>query len=393
MDKPNQKKNLNSEDLKKYLSGSVANRHEIEKKLLDDSFSSDALDGFEKIKSDNIDEKIVLSDLKKRLNNRVLTKKRNPIFTWKSMSIAASLILVLGVSLFTLFFKKENEIAAITLPKEILDTTSKQINQDLAPVIPPQQNNVVSIKTNEPFDIQVLESKELANISAVYSPAPISVEILLDSITPNPVLAKSDVETVTISGQILDSENNPIPGVNISLKKHATTVTDSNGVFKVNHAEKDDLIQISAIGYQTKELKVSENDLGKIKLEEDTGALSEVIVTTKYPDNKKPMPTQSLLSQEPKPQMGWDNFDNYLLNSVKQTGAVSTLNLNGSIKFRAIIEPSGAITNVKLEENNLSKEQTEKIAKTIENNSRWIPAKKKGKNIRKEIKREIKIKN
>lgn len=393
MDKSNRKKNLNSKDLKKYLSDSVANRYEIEKKLLDDSFASDALDGFEKMKSDNVNEKVVIDDLKIRLNKRVKTKKKKRIFTWKSMSIAASILLVLGVGLFTLFFKKENEIAIITPLKETQDSISKPIDDDLALVIPPQKSKEVSIKTIEMVGVQDSETKELNNISSIYSLPPNSVEILIDSIVPSRVLAKAEVQTITITGQILDSENNPIPGVNISLKNQAATSTDLNGEFKVNDGQKDDLIQISAIGYKTKEVKIWENNLGKIKLEDDTGALSEVIVTAKYPDNKKPMPTQTLLNQEPKPQMGWDNFDNYLLNSVKQTGSVSTLNLNGSIKFRAIIEPSGAITNVKLEENNLSKEQTEKIAKTIENNSKWIPAKKKGKNIRKEIKREIKVKN
>ena len=393
MNKSNQKKNLNSEDLKKYLSDSVTNRHEIEKKLLNDSFSSDALVGFEKMKSDNVNEKIVLDDLKKRLNNRVLKNKSKRIFTWKSMSIAASILLVLGVSLFALFFNKENEFTTITPLKETQDSIPKPIDDDLALVIPPQKSKEVSIKTNETVVVQDSKTKELANISSVYSPAPISVEILHDSITPSPVFAKAEVQTVTITGQILDSENNPIPGVNISLKKQAATSTDLNGEFKVIDVQKDELIQISAIGYQTKEVKISENNLWKIKLAEDSGDLAEVIVTAKNSEDKNLKPTQTLLNQEPKPQMGWDNFDNYLLNSVKQTGSVSTLNLNGSIKFRAIIEPSGAITNVKLEENNLSKEQTEKIAKTIENNSTWIPAKKKGKNIRKEIKREIKVKN
>ncbi len=393
MDKSNQKKNLNSEDLKKYLSDSVANRHEIEKKLLNDSFSSDALDGFEKIKSDNVNEKVVIDDLKKRLNNRVIKKKRNRIITWKSMSIAASILLVLGVSLFTLFFKKENEIAAITLPKETLDTTSKQINQGLALVMPPQKSKEVSIKTNETVVVQDSETKEFANISSIYSPAPISVEILVDSIMPSIILAKADVETLTVSGQILDSENNPIPGVNISLKKQASTSTDSNGEFKLNDAQKDDLIQISAIGYQTKELQVGKSDLGKIKLKEDSEAMAEVIVSSPKATERKTEQTQSINNQEPEPKIGWQNYENFLLNSVRQTGAVSTLHFGNTIHFRAVIEPSGEVSKVIFDEDKMKKEDAEKLSNSIKNGPKWIPAKKKGKNIRKEIKREIKVKD
>lgn len=387
MDKSNRKKNLNSEDLKKYLSGSAQNRHEVERNMLDDNFANDALEGFEKLKSDKIDENAALTELRNRLNNRVLDKKRAPFFTWQRIGLAASIILILGATIFVFKNKEPQEIAKesspITSPKD-----SNISNENLAVVLPPQKKNKEESKifskntTNEPPPISDFEVEKYISQSPI--------EAVSDSVNAPLILAKS---TINVTGQILDAENNPIPGVNILIKNQPAASSDSNGEFNLKSVSKDDLIQLSAVGYETKELKLKENDLGKIKLEESQDALAEVIVTPNKPSVKKSAPTQTQINQEPKPQIGWDNYDNYLLNSVKQTGSVSTINSSGKISFRATIEPTGDITNIKLDANDLNKQQVEVLTKSIKNGSKWIPARKKGKKIRKEIKREIKIEN
>src|ERR1035437_5976647 len=86
----------------------------------------------------------------------------------------------------------------------------------------------------------------------------------------------SDVTTFT--GTVLEqSSGQPLIGVSILVKGSTQgTMTDLNGVFSIK-AKVGETLKVSYIGYTTQEVKVSGAQL-KIRLEEDTKSLDEVVV-------------------------------------------------------------------------------------------------------------------
>ena len=84
----------------------------------------------------------------------------------------------------------------------------------------------------------------------------------------------------TISGKVVDNKTgSPIPGVSVKLKStRKGTTTNNEGVFKIQ-ANPGDEIELSAIGFKSKQVKfLGSSDLS-ISLEENTDELNEVVVT------------------------------------------------------------------------------------------------------------------
>ncbi|HFX17777.1 MAG TPA: TonB-dependent receptor [Flavobacteriales bacterium] len=96
---------------------------------------------------------------------------------------------------------------------------------------------------------------------------------------------------ITITGQVTDSLQVPLPQANIILKKGNAiityTTTDQNGHFEIK-AEKDTyILKVTYLGYQSKQVKLSGKDSYKklmIKLNPVETALDEVVLNTKILD-------------------------------------------------------------------------------------------------------------
>ena len=88
---------------------------------------------------------------------------------------------------------------------------------------------------------------------------------------------------VKVSGVVLDEQNQPLPFVNVYLKKTTIgTVTDEQGRFKLTSSKKRGKIEASFIGYKTKSFKFNlRKKYFKIILKEDSNTLDEVIIVTK----------------------------------------------------------------------------------------------------------------
>jgi CarboxypepD_reg-like domain len=407
---------LKAEDIKKYLSGNATptEKHEAEKKLLNDAFATDAADGFEALKKDKIDEKAAINDLKKRLDSRIKSGSQKKLSTktiplWQNISVAASVVLVLGASLY--FFVKTTDNQTVTSKESAIP------NQDLSPKSAPIENKQKEIIENQSIEkskkteriavnksieteavtLPQAESQsvnittEIEEKTASIPPPPKAEEVYRSVAKPSAAMAKTEVQQ-QFSGQILDKENNPIAGVSISLKSAVKgTQTDINGNFRINDLKVGDVLQISSIGYSSQELVVKSTDLGKIKLSEDAGALSEVVVVGYGKAKEAQTPTANKLNQEPMPKIGWTEYDNYLLNTLKNTSTITKSQLKEPLRFSMTVEPNGDVSNVQIE-NNLPKEQTQKVVEAIEKGPKWLPATKKGKKVRKNILRELFLK-
>ncbi|HLO59490.1 MAG TPA: von Willebrand factor type A domain-containing protein [Bacteroidales bacterium] len=82
-----------------------------------------------------------------------------------------------------------------------------------------------------------------------------------------------------ITGKVVDSSNNPIPGVNIVIKGTTTgTVTDANGEFSIQVTDENAVLVFTYIGYNTEEVKVNSSGNLLVMLTENVAQLDEVVV-------------------------------------------------------------------------------------------------------------------
>lgn len=93
----------------------------------------------------------------------------------------------------------------------------------------------------------------------------------------------------TVSGIVTDSKNEPLIGVNVTIKNASTTgtITDIDGKYSLEIPSGNSVLVFSYIGYSTQEVKVSNRSVVDIVLKDDMQALEEVVVvgygTMKYP--------------------------------------------------------------------------------------------------------------
>ena len=87
------------------------------------------------------------------------------------------------------------------------------------------------------------------------------------------VLAPPEImaQGLTIKGQVLDSNNEPIIGASIVEKGNTSngTITDFDGNFSFKISGKGKTIVITYIGYQTQELTVTSGKALKVIMKED----------------------------------------------------------------------------------------------------------------------------
>ena len=86
---------------------------------------------------------------------------------------------------------------------------------------------------------------------------------------------------LTVSGGVLDTFGDPLPGVGIFIKNAPGigTVTDSNGRFSMKAARRE-VIVFQMIGMANYEKVAEKNEADvEIVLEEDTQVLEEVVIT------------------------------------------------------------------------------------------------------------------
>lgn len=84
----------------------------------------------------------------------------------------------------------------------------------------------------------------------------------------------------TVSGIVTDSKNEPLIGVNVTIKNASTTgtITDIDGKYSLEIPSGNSVLVFSTAGYSTQEVKVSNQSVVDIVLKDDMQALEEVVV-------------------------------------------------------------------------------------------------------------------
>lgn len=106
----------------------------------------------------------------------------------------------------------------------------------------------------------------------------------VDSFSPIVGLDAKEViienQSLTIRGQVTDSDGEALSGVSIQQKGTTVgTTTDGDGRYTINVSDNNSVLVFSYIGYITLEVNVNNRNLINVILEVDNESLSEVVVT------------------------------------------------------------------------------------------------------------------
>src|SRR6187402_711143 len=86
-------------------------------------------------------------------------------------------------------------------------------------------------------------------------------------------------QAITLKGKVTDDKNLPVAAASVRLKGSASgAITDGGGVFTLTYPGAGTLV-ITAIGYETKEIKLSGETSLNVTLTQDNTVLNEVVVT------------------------------------------------------------------------------------------------------------------
>jgi len=163
-------------------------------------------------------------------------------------------------------------------------------------------------------------------------------------------------QSIDINGRVLDEKNQPLPGATVSVKGlKKQTVTNSDGEFTLKDVDEDAVLTITFLGYQTREIKASEN-LGNLILTVQTDQLDEVTVSTGYQTLSKERVTGSFSTVSSK------QLDQQRLSSMQSLleGRIPGYNnglIRGTTSMNGLVQPLYVIDgfpveNLKLDANN-----------------------------------------
>jgi len=104
----------------------------------------------------------------------------------------------------------------------------------------------------------------------------------------NPKQTPTPKNTVSVKGAIEDNNNEPLIGVSVFLKSDRSkgTITDVDGNFILENIPEGSTIVISYIGYQQQEIVAKESAAIKLRLQEDSKIMDEVVIVGYTPMRK-----------------------------------------------------------------------------------------------------------
>ncbi len=164
-----------------------------------------------------------------------------------------------------------------------------------------------------------------------------------------PVFDKLQEKTIT--GTVVDENDEGLPGVNILVKNTTIgTVTDINGDYRLNAPDDATTLVFSSVGYTTEEVSIDNRSIINVSLVPDVQALSEIVVTAFGIEKEKKALSYSVQEVEGErlAAVGNTNVVNSIQGkvagvTVKQTsgapGSGSRITIRGSRSFVGNNEP------------------------------------------------------
>ena len=185
-------------------------------------------------------------------------------------------------------------------------------------------------------------------------------------------------ESKILKGKVTDSSGEPLPGVNVRLAgSDKGTITNLNGEYSLPLPVEDALLDISFIGYETKNIPVDANETQLLAvLEEDVKSLSEVVVIGYGAQKRRDVTgTVSTVAEfsPPKPAEGMKSFKKYLKQHQRYTAGARETKVEGAVIVEFFVEPDGALSNFRIRKS-LGYGLDEEAIRLLKEGPAWLPA-------------------
>ena len=276
--------------------------HRLEKESMKDPFLADAMDGYGQVEG-NHEQRI--GQLRMQVSARAtkkrnLSKKQNSYaVTW---SIAACLVIGIGISCYFLFLKKRMTddvfIAKEEIPSAVFEPISpkEEISSLAETKIKQDSTHEVTATPTDKKDI-VAKSKSIPKTQS----APVAITPVIEEtvgrtdIQEERIVADTDTSLSEvhqlkaakaatpnlnlIKGKVTDEKGEPIIGASVAYTgTNIGTVTDLNGEFILKKEKGNKQLTAQFIGYEPVEIPVDTSRTMLIAMNEDQKGLSEVVV-------------------------------------------------------------------------------------------------------------------
>jgi hypothetical protein len=381
--------------------------HQLEREAQNDPFLMDALEGYADAGKDQQGN---LAGIRGRLQQRTETKVKR-LLPWKTISVAASIVVVLGIG--TLWLTKNDTVAVQegktaylqkepARPPSLPDTTAvgniapqastqaaeaeiakrqryssakrkrysgKTIYPDNYGQNPGEVADKTIIRQGDSTSMEERvavgffgspqKKEQQPETSQVVAIAPDTLHRILAGRVPGARVddrLKSN-SAKNLSGIVIDGRD-VLPGVLVRVNgTNIGAITDAQGKFTVPVVPDKSVLSLGYAGYQQKQVKVSDQDSLVIAMEPSKGALNEVVVTG-YGTAKKQ-------KVKPYPISGQKQFDEYL-----QQNATSPDGKTGAVKLSFVVNTDGSLSDFKIRKG-LSEEANNKAIGLIKDGPEW----------------------
>jgi len=430
----NEKKNIKNysvTDFEKYWKGQLTHSemHDLEKAAMDDPFLADALEGYK----NSILPAEEINQLRQTLAERISSKAKVLPIKKKSLGwlrVAAAIILLAGLGIAAeqmIFINKDKSISQLN--KEVQpDIKPVLINADtlkesLAEKLKPdslvyekanlaskgiERNNETKTVTNDTVAYQFSDIKTTSEKSeSIASAAPRVIELKKEEKKENVELPGNQKinddrlsESISVSNnkregifnennnayfnlsnkynyKVVDEQNNPVPFANVfNTQDNVGTYTDIKGMFNLISSDTVMNVQIKSLGYNLKNYKlVPAITTGRLTLEEDAKARSEILANTKKVVSSRSREENAELEE---PEVGWDNYNTYVLNNIKIPDNIPIKETN-NVELSFQVDKDGNPINIAVTKSSNCKACDDAAVKVIKEGPKWSRKGKKSK--------------
>jgi len=311
-------------NFKDYIQGKRHGReaNQIEHEAMNDPFLQDAIDGFDNVQGNHLP---IIEELERKIEKK--SKKNVLLFRYVTISIAASVALLIGINL--IFYQNkpnEKEIAQVNqvLSKGIGNQTvqndeialNQKSNADkktetnlLIKKEKTKKQNIQQIQVVED-DVLVSDDKSeklnfeldgnIGDVSEdiIVTPKTTSQAVVASKAQSDKIITSNNIDNQKdIKGKVVDEFGEPIVGASVFINDKNATITDMDGKFILNKTDEKQLT-VKYIGFKPKVVDIKE-DTNVIQLQSDNLALNEVVVTG-YGRKTKREVTGSVATEENK---------------------------------------------------------------------------------------------